>query len=150
MKNVILASAAALISITATPAFADSAIDTETMVETAAPPTQHQAIDLPISSFDLAGATTSQQYGFMATMADSFEPGYRIQNGPTPGITRPNIGVSSLLIPEEFSYRSTAQDSGVDAVNPGRFLSSSVRPDYLSEAGPASADKSAVGVRFGF
>lgn len=149
MKNVILASAVALISITATPAFADSAIDTETMVETAAPQTQQQAIDLPINSFDLAGAKASQQYGFMATMADSFEPGYRIEIGPTPDITRPSVGLSSLLIPQEFSYRSTTQDSSVDAVNPGRFLSSSVRPDYLSDAGPAAADKSAVGVRFG-
>ncbi|MEP2101925.1 MAG: hypothetical protein ABJP02_10495 [Parasphingorhabdus sp.] len=149
MKNVIIATAAALISMTATPAFADSAIDTESMVEAAAPQKQ-QAIDLPISNFDLASFTGKQDHSFMATMADAFEPGYRVKDSGSPVTAQPNIGLSSLLIPQEFAYRSTAQDSGVDAVNPGRFLSSSVRSDYLSDAGPAAADKSTVGVRFGF
>ncbi len=148
MKNAIIATAAALISITATPAFADSAIDTESMVETAAPQ-QHQAIDLPISNFDLAGVAAKQKHSFMATMADAFMPGYRLPKNDIPSLSQPNAGLAGLLIPEEFSYRSTTQDSSVDAVNPGRFLSSSVRPDYLSDAGPAAADKSAVGVRFG-
>jgi len=149
MKNITLAAAAALISITATPAFADSAIDTETMVEAAAPQ-QHQAIDLPISNFDLAGVTGKQEPSFMATMIAEFEPGFRVQNNEAPITIEPNAGLSGLFIPQEFSYRSNAQDSGVDAVNPGRFLSSSVRSDFLSDAGPAAADKSSVGVRFGF
>lgn len=149
MKNVTLATAAALISITATPAFADSAIDTDTMVETAAPQ-QHQAIDLPISNFDLARVTGESDRGFMATMAAEFEPGFRVQNAQAPVTTEPNASLSGLFIPQEFAYRSSAQDSGVDAVNPGRFLSSSVRSDFLSDAGPAAADKNSVGVRFGF
>lgn len=149
MKNVTLAAAAALISITATPAFADSSIDTQSVVETVAPQ-KHQAIDLPISNFDLAGVTSKQDHSFMATMASEFEPGFRVRNNAAPIVVEPNLGLSGLLIPQEFSYRSTAQDSGVDAVNPGRFLSSSVRSDYLSDAGPAAADKSSVGVRFGF
>lgn len=149
MKNIALAAAAALISITATPAFADSAIDTQSMVETAAPQ-KHQPIDLPISNFDLAGVAAKQQHSFMATMAAEFEPGFRVKNNASPLTAQPNVGLSGLFIPQEFSYRSTAQDSSVDAVNPGRFLSSSVRPDYLSDAGPAAADKSSVGVRFGF
>ncbi|QTD56794.1 hypothetical protein [Parasphingorhabdus cellanae] len=149
MKNVTLAAAAALISTTATPAFADSAIDTETMVETAAPQ-QHQAIDLPIGHFNLAGVTTDQGYSFMATMVDIFEPGYRVQDNGARPASKPNESLASLLVSEEFSYRSTAQDSGVDAVNPGRFISSSVRSDYLSDAGPAAADKSSIGIRFGF
>ncbi len=149
MKNVTLAAATALISISATPAFADSAIDTQSMVETAAPQ-KHQAIDLPISNFDLARVTGKQERGFMATMAAEFEPGFRVQNNEAPIAIEPNAGLSGLFIPQEFSYRSNAQDSGVDAVNPGRFLSSSVRSDFLSDAGPAAADKSSVGVRFGF
>ncbi len=149
MKNAIIATAAALISITATPALADSAIDTETMVETAAPQ-QHQAIDLPISNFDLAGVATNQKHSFMATMADAFKPGYRVPNNATPILSQPIAGLTGLFIPEEYSFRSTAQDSGVDAVNPGRFLSSSVRSDYLSDTGPAASDKNTVGVRFGF
>lgn len=149
MKNVTLAAAAALISITATPAFADSAIDTETMVETAAPQKQ-QAIDLPISNFDLAGVTGKQNHSFMATMAAEFAPGFRVKNTTAPVTAKPNAGLTSLFIPQEFSYRSTAQDSGVDAINPGRFLSSSVRSDYLSDAGPAATDKRSVGIRFGF
>lgn len=149
MKNAIIATAAALISITATPAFADSAIDTQSMVEAAAPQ-KHQAIDLPINGFDLAGVTGKQDHSFMATMAAEFEPGYRVQDDGSPVAAQPNVGLSGLFIPQEFSYRSTAQDTGVDTINPGRFLSSSVRSDYLSDAGPGAADKSSVGVRFGF
>lgn len=149
MKNATIATAAALISITATPAFADSAIDTQSMVEAAAPQKQ-KAIDLPISNFDLAGVIGKKDYSFMATMAAEFEPGFRVKNGTSPFTAQPNAGLTGLFIPQEFSYRSTAQDSGVDAINPGRFLSSSVRSDYLSDAGPAASDKSSVGVRFGF
>ncbi|WP_422343075.1 hypothetical protein [Parasphingorhabdus sp.] len=149
MKNAIIVTAAALISITATPAFADSAIDTQSMIETVAPQ-QFQAIDLPVSRFDLAGVTGSQNDGFMATMMETFEPGYRVSVNAEPILAEPNAGLTSLFIPQEFSYRSTAQDSGVDAINPGRFLSSSIRSDFLSDTGPAASDKSSVGVRFGF
>ncbi len=149
MKNVVIVTAAALISITATPAFADSAIDTQSMVEAAAPQ-KHQAIDLPISNFDLAGVSSNQDQSFMATMAPGFESGFRIENDVSPVVEQRSAGLTNLFIPQEFSYRSTAQDSGVDAVNPGRFLSSSVRSDFLSDAGPGAADKSSVGVRFGF
>ncbi len=149
MKNISLAAATALISITATPAFADSAIDTQSMVETAAPQ-KHQAIDLPIRKFDLARLTGQQDPSFMATMATEFEPGFRVSNNTAAPATEPSVGLSGLFIPQEFSYRSNAQDSGVDAVNPGRFLSSSVRSDFLPDTGPAAADKNSVGVRFGF
>ncbi|WP_109356293.1 hypothetical protein [Sphingorhabdus sp. EL138] len=149
MKNAVIVTAAALISITATPAFADSAIDTQSMAETASPQ-KHQAIDLPISNFDLAGVTSKKDHGFMATMAAEFAPGFRIQSDIAPVAAQPDAGLTSLFIPQEFSYRSNAQDSGVDAISPGRFVSSSVRSDYLSDAGPAAKDKSSVGVRFGF
>ncbi|GAA0467384.1 hypothetical protein GCM10009096_05200 [Parasphingorhabdus litoris] len=149
MKNSFIAAAAAIVSITATPAFADSAIDTQSMVEIATPQKQ-QAVNLPISKFDLAGVANQQDHSFMATMTNTFEPGYRVKNEGASPTEQSSIGIANLFVPQEFSYRSTAQDSGVDAVTPGRFLSSSIRSDFLSDAGPAAFDKSSVGVRFGF
>ncbi len=148
MKKVLII-AAAFGSITAAPAWADSAVDTDSMM-TAAAPTQHQAIDLPIGNFDLAGVDRAQANAFMATMAESYEAGYRVPTALKAIPAEPSAGLTGLFIPAEFAYRSSAQDSGVDAVTPGRFLSSSVRADYLADTGPAAADKSAVGIRFGF
>lgn len=149
MKNAIIVTAAALISITATPALADSAVDTDSMVE-AASPQKHQAVDLPVTNFDLAAVAQPSNHSFMATMATDFEPGYRVNDELSPVAIEPDAGLAGLFVPREFAFRSTAQDSGVDAINPGRFISSSIRSDFLSDAGPAAADKSSVGVRFGF
>ncbi|MEL6875375.1 MAG: hypothetical protein AAGM33_07825 [Pseudomonadota bacterium] len=142
--------AATLMALTGTPALADdSAIDTHSMMEAAAPPT-HNATDLPVSGFDLAALTGQQSLRFMATMESTYEAGYRISAASSPVASGSNPGIASLIVPEEFAYRSTAQDSGVDALVPGQFLSTSVRADLQSDTGPAARDKSSVGLRLPF
>ncbi|MEO9469768.1 hypothetical protein [Parasphingorhabdus sp.] len=154
MKNRIATTAsifsATVMMLTASPAIADdSAVDTESMTEAMAPSVP-VAVDLPIAGFDLKAVSGSQNFDFMATAAKKNQPGYRIDNQPSPAITQPTSGLTSLLVPEEYSYRSSEQDSGVYPVIPGRFLSSSIRADYLTDTGPAARDKSSVGLRLPF
>ena len=148
MKKAISTVLIALAASAATPAFADdSAVDMQDMAKEVSS-SQHKAIDLPVSGFDLTTLGSNRE--FMATMASEFEPGYRVVQQSEAFAPTANAGIASLFFPPEYSYRSSAQDSGVDAVTPGRFLSSSVRADYLTDTGPAAADKSSVGLRFGF
>ncbi|MEO0441362.1 MAG: hypothetical protein AAF067_10855 [Pseudomonadota bacterium] len=141
--------AATLMALTGAPALADdSAIDTHSMMEAAAPPT-HNATSLPVSGFDLAALSGQQSLQFMATPESDYQPGYRIRETAAPAQAS-NPGIASLIVPEEFAYRSTAQDSGVDALVPGQFLSTSVRDDLQSDTGPAAWDKSSVGLRLPF
>lgn len=154
MKNRIASTVSILgttvMMLTASPALADdSAVDTDSMVETMAPPAP-AAVDLPIASFDLNAIPGSQNLDFMATTSAKVQPGYRIENQTSAAIAPSSAGLASLLVPEEYSYRSTEQDSGVYPVIPGRFLSSSVRADYLTDTGPAARDKSSVGFRLPF
>lgn len=154
MKNRIATTAAILTAtammLTASPALADdSAVDTDDMVETLASSIP-DAVDLPIGGFDLKTIQGSQNLDFMATMAAEYQPGYRLEKQTSAAGAPSTSGLASLLVPEEYSYRSNEQDSGVYPVIPGRFLSSSVRTDYLTDTGPAARDKSSVGFRLPF
>ncbi|SIN82978.1 hypothetical protein SAMN02745824_1948 [Parasphingorhabdus marina DSM 22363] len=152
MTKAIAWTAATLMALTSSPALADdSAIDTSSMIEAAAvtPPT-YQAADLPVSGFDLAALNSQQSPRFMATMESQYQAGYRIANITAPDLTDNSPGLASLIVPEEFAYRSTEQDSGVDALVPGQFISSSVRGELQSDTGPAARDKSSVGLRLPF
>ncbi|MEM8919684.1 MAG: hypothetical protein AAGE37_12585 [Pseudomonadota bacterium] len=149
MTKAIAWTAATLMALTGAPALADdSAIDSHSMMEAVAPPT-HNATDLPVSGFDLAALTDQQSLRFMATTESDYQPGYRIRETAAP-VETGNPGLASLIVPEEFAYRSTEQDSGVDALVPGQFLSTSVRDDLQSDTGPAAWDKSSVGLRLPF
>ncbi len=148
MKKEISVLAIALAAITSSPALADeAAVETQAMIETAAPKT-YQAVDIPVQSFDLAGVAKTKD--FMATVTRGYKPNHRLQENNAGSYAENSAGPAALFVPEEFAYRSNAQDSGVDAVTPGRFVSQSVRTDYLSDTGTAAADKSSVGIRFGF
>ncbi len=136
--------------LSASPALADSAIDTPSMLESASPAPSVNAENLPIDGFDLSGLQPASPAGFMATMSASYQPGYRLKNTASEEFVGDRGGVVSAIVSPEFAYRSTAQDSGVDAVLPGRFISNSVRGDYLPDTGPAASDKSSIGLRFGF
>ena len=147
MKNLVKI-AAILTAMISVPALADDmGIDTSDMTETASPALVN-AFDLSADGFDLS--STTRQTSFMATMAASLSPDYRLQNQGSGKYAENNAGIVSLFVPEEFAYRSNAQDSGVDAIVPGQYLSQSVRPDFLNDNGPAANDKSSVGLRFGF
>lgn len=150
MIKAIAWTAATLMALTGSPALADdSAIDTDSMMEAAAPP-KHNATDLPVSGFDLAALGGQQSLRFMATMESEYQPGYRISETGSPVVTSNSAGLASLIVPEEFAYRSTEQDSGVNALVPGQFLSTSVRGELQNDSGPAARDKSSVGLRLPF
>ncbi len=148
MKQKISAITLLLAATMSSPALADNSTSgNDAMVEASALPS-HQAISIPVQSFDLSGVTNARH--FMATAETEFMSDYRLQKNDRYMFQKSSAGLAELLVPEEFIYRSTAQDSGVDAVTPGRFLSESVRSDYLANTGPAAKDKSSIGIRFGF
>lgn len=148
MKNLLPIFTAILIAGSASPAFADSSVELHDILAASSTP-MIDAVDLPFSSFDLTdhGKGDSQ---FMATMSEQFQPGFRLPTDSkaleTEGLANP-LG---LIFPGELAYRSRSQDTGVDSIVPGRFLSNSVRADYLVDSGPAAADKNAIGIRIGF
>lgn len=150
MKKLALITALTVTGLTSTPAFADSAVDTESMIDIARSAAPVEAYSLPVNGFELSALKSDKTTEFMATMSDQYQPGYRYAALTEYTNTETGPGLASLLVPEEFAFRSNSQDSGVDAALPGRFLSNSVRADYLTSNGPASSDKSSVGIRFGF
>ena len=149
MQKYVPLAAAALI-LAASPAQADdAAMDVESMMEQSETKI-YQPITPDFGTFDISGLSANTDASFMATMSKQFEAGFRL-NEPVANFDRDSsAGLAALIVPEEFAFRSNEQDSGVDSVNPGRYLSHSVRSDYLSDTGPAARDKSSVGVRFGF
>lgn len=139
-----------LAALITTPALADDAgIDSSSMMEQIKP----QAIDAitpDVGGFDIQSLNDASTRDFMATAPAMFEQGYRLSAAEDQYANQESIGIAALFVPEEFAFRSNAQDTGVDASLPGRFLSSSTRSDFLSQNGPANRDKSSLGVRFGF
>ena len=150
MKRILVPLMIASLGLVASPAQADSAIDTQSMTESAAPAPLVNAEQLPIGAFDLSGLATSSPADFMATMANRHKRDFRLKAEADPRFDGDQGGLVSAIVSPEFAYRSSAQDSGVDAVLPGRFVSNSVRDDFLPDTGPAASDKSSIGLRFGF
>lgn len=150
MHKAITILAASLSTAIATPALADDAgMDSASLTEQAKS-LSVGAVTPQIGSFNirsLNGATTSD---FMATAPKMFEHGYRLSSAEDKFENQTSTGFVALLVPEEFAFRSNAQDTGVDASLPGRFLSSSARADFLPKSGPVNRGKSSLGVRFGF
>ncbi len=110
----------------------------------------YDAITPAIGSFDIGSLTGSRNIDFMATMGSRAKTEYRLNLPAQKFEADSDAGLAALIVPEEFAFRSNAQDTGVDAALLGRFLSSSTRSDFLSPSGPANRDKSSLGIRLGF
>lgn len=150
MQKAILILAATVSTLAASPALADDAgIDTDSMVDQMKP-ASIDAITPSIGNFKIENLGNNPRSDFMATAPAKFEQGYRLTAGQNSFSIEPSAGLVGLVVPEEFAFSSNAQDTGVDSALPGRFVSSSARSDFLSQSGPASRDKSALGVKFGF
>lgn len=150
MKKSVSLISAIIATVFASPAFADdAAIDVDSMVEEVSPKT-YDAITPAIGSFDIGSLNGSRNIDFMATMTGHATPEYRLKLITQNFEADSSAGLAALIVPEEFAFRSNAQDTGVDAALPGRFLSSSTRSDFLSPSGPANRDKSSLGIRLGF
>ena len=149
MKNSIgIISALVAVSI-ASPVLADDAMDVSSMVEQSQT-TSYQPITPSVQAFNIANLSTGKKADFMATMANQYRPDYRLHQPVANFDKDSNVGLVSLIVPKKFAFRSTAQDSGVDAVIPGRYVSHSVNRDYTSDTGPAARDKSTTGIKFDF
>lgn len=142
--------AATVATLIASPALADDAgIDSTAMIEQVKPQSI-DAITPNIGAFSIASLNDPSISDFMATAPKMFEQGYRLTSVDENFANQSSAGFVALLVPEEFAFRSSAQDTGVDAALPGRFLSSSTRSDFLSPSGPVSRNKSSLGVKLGF
>ncbi|OAO03106.1 hypothetical protein [Parasphingorhabdus sp.] len=148
MKNMLPIFTALLIAGSSSPAFADSSLELHDIIA-ASPAPMIEAVDLPFSSFDLTDHDKGDSQ-FMATMSEQFQPGFRLLAESKALETEELANPLGLIFPGELAYRSRSQDTGVDSIVPGRFLSNSVRADYLADSGPAAADKNAIGIRIGF
>jgi len=151
MKKKTLVAASLVLAIVtpiAAPAHAGDAIDTEMMMETAEP-TQYQAEYLPYNSFHLLQAGQKKEAKFIATMSGQFMADYRL-NRLNKQATETNSNLLDLVIPSEFSFRSGAQDSSIDATIPGRYQSTQLRSDRLSSNSPADRDKASLGIKLPF
>lgn len=149
MHRAILTFAAAAMATTASPALADEAMDVDAMVEHNLPEPVN-AVTPIVSGFDVENIGSSTADEFKATITSQYQSGYRLSEPVARFDNGSSAGLVSIFIPEEFAYSSTAQDTGVDNALPGRYLSNSVRSDYLSETGPITRDKSSLGIRLGF
>lgn len=150
MHKAIIILATTVSTIAAAPALADDAgIDRDSMIEQAKP-RSIDAVTPTVRSFNIKNLGMKSTSSFMATMAGNFEQHYRLNVARNRFETEPSADLVGLIVPEEFAFRSNAQDTGVDAALPGRFLSSSARSDFLPQYGQANRDKSSLGVRFGF
>jgi len=150
MHKAIIILAATVSAITAVPALADDAgIDRDSMVEQVKP-RPIDAVTPTVRSFNIENLGMESTSSFMATTAGKLEQEYRLNLVRNGFETEPSAGLIGLIVPEEFAFRSNAQDTGVDAALPGRFLSSSTRSDFLSQSGPVNRNKSSLGVKLGF
>ena len=150
MHKAIIILAATVTAITTVPALADDAgIDRDSMVEQTRP-RSIDAVTPTVRSFDIKSLGMKSTKSFMATTAGKLEQEYRLNASRNGFETDPSADLVGLIVPEEFAFRSNAQDTGLDVALPGQFLSSSTRADFISQSGPVSRDKSSLGVRFGF
>ncbi|MEP2988416.1 MAG: hypothetical protein ABJN65_15955 [Parasphingorhabdus sp.] len=150
MNKAIIIFAATVSTITASPVLADDAgMDSASMVEQVNP-RSIDAVTPVVTSFNIASLGIQSTSGFMATDPKSFEQGYRLKTTNGGFESQPSVGLVSLFVPKEFAYRSNAQDTGVDAALPGRFLASSTRSDFISQSGPENRGKTSLGIRLGF
>jgi len=148
-KSATLLAAVVAISISSAAYADDAAMDVESMVERT--DTQsYQAITPIISGFDIARLGKQKPAQFMATMRSGYDQEYRLKQPINKFESDSKAGLAALLVPQEFAFRSTEQDSSVNAITPGQYVSNSVRSDYVSDTGPAANDKSSIGVKFGF
>ncbi len=150
MNKAIIIFAATISTITASPVLADDAgMDSASMVELVKP-RSIDAVTPAVTSFNIATLGIKSASSFMATEPGRFEQGYRLEVANGGFKNQSAAGLVSLFVPEEFAYRSNAQDTGVDAALPGRFLASSTRSDFISQSGPENRGKTSLGIRLGF
>ena len=150
MHKAITIVAATVSTLTATPAFADDvSIDTDSMVAQAKP-RSIDAITPSIGRFNIENLGSNPAGDLMASTPGNFEQGYRLDSDQNSFSIEQSAGLISLFIPAEYAFRSNAQDTGLNTALPGRFVASSTRSDLLSQTGPATRDKSSIGIRFGF
>ncbi len=143
-------------SLLVTPAYADSDISAQSSAVREIAKTNPHSFTLSPNQFDLSSVESAKPFSVVPVRLAS-EQEYRLISSnnqdfneaafTTAGLTN---ALSAFGINEAQAFASLEQDTGVDALVPGRFISSSVRSDYIVDGTPGANDKSALGVKFGF